>query len=207
MVRTPRRPLLLERTPMVEHQWSKPDIPHKILSLKSNVSFKPQPLWKTFSTKIANSTITFKNMATNATPLKKKWIPSVKTMTCPLNRKWNSRSNLQTRNGTHQSRLSKATSPKYATRTTISSLFTPRHLETQVLFTPRHMETRVKNVHFQEYVVIFNYKYNQPLSVIKTSPLIDDRSDHVTPFAIKRQQLRAKLHSIHLRRKERQHRH
>jgi len=62
-----------------------------------------------------------------------------------------------------------------------------------------------KKVHFQEDVLIFNYKHHQPLAIVKTSPLIDDRSDHVTPFQIKRQKLKAKLHSIHLRRKERQH--
>ena len=67
------------------------------------------------------------------------------------------------------------------------------------------METHppLKQVHFQEYVVIFKYKYNQSPSIMKTSPLIDDRSDHVTPFTIKRQHLKANLHSIHLRRKER----
>ena len=69
------------------------------------------------------------------------------------------------------------------------------------------METlpAVKKVHFQEYVLIFNYKHNKPLAIMKTSPLIDDRSHHVTSFQIKRQQLKNKLHSIHLRRKERQH--
>ena len=67
------------------------------------------------------------------------------------------------------------------------------------------METhpQVKSVHFQEHVVIYTYRHDRPLSIIQKSPLIDDRTDHVTPFQIKRRQLKAKLHSLHLLRKER----
>ena len=74
---------------------------------------------------------------------------------------------------------------------------TSPHMETPVT-----MET-IKTVHFQEHVVRYTYQYNPSAPIVQTSPLIDDRSDHVTPFTIKRQQLKANLHSIPLRRKER----
>ena len=67
------------------------------------------------------------------------------------------------------------------------------------------METHppLKQVHFQEHVVRYIYQYNPCAPLVQTSPLIDDRTDDVTLFTIKRQQLKANLHSIHLRRKER----
>ena len=61
----------------------------------------------------------------------------------------------------------------------------------------------MKTVHFQEHVVRYIYQYNPAAPLVQTSPLIDDRSDDVTPFTIKRQYLKAKLHSNHLQRKER----
>ena len=61
----------------------------------------------------------------------------------------------------------------------------------------------MKTVHFQEHVVRYIYQYNPAAPLVQTSPLIDDRTDDVTPFSIKRQYLKAKLHSTHLQRKER----
>ena len=77
---------------------------------------------------------------------------------------------------------------------------TSPHMETPVT-----MET-IKTVHFQEHVVRYTYKYNQSPPIIQTSSLVDDRSHDVTPFAIKRQYLKAKLHSTHLQRKQQQQR-
>ena len=67
------------------------------------------------------------------------------------------------------------------------------------------METspQVKAVHFQEHVITYTYRYDQPLSIMQKSPLIDERTNHVTPLEIKRRQLKAELHSINLLRKER----
>ena len=64
----------------------------------------------------------------------------------------------------------------------------------------------MKTVHFQEHVDRYIYQYNPAAPLVQTSPLIDDRSDDVTPFTIKRQSLKAKLHSTHLQRKERRRR-
>ena len=68
------------------------------------------------------------------------------------------------------------------------------------------MET-IKTVHFQEHVVRYTYQYDPSAPLVQTSPLIDDRSHHVTPFSIKRQTLKAKLHSNHLQRKGRRRQH
>ena len=78
---------------------------------------------------------------------------------------------------------------------------TSPHMETPVT-----MET-IKTVHFQEHVVRYTYKYDPSAPLVQTSPLIDDRSHHVTPFSIKRQVLKAKLHSSHLQRKGRRRQH
>ena len=63
----------------------------------------------------------------------------------------------------------------------------------------------MKTVHFQEHVVRYTYQYNPCAPLVQTSPLIDDRTNDVTPFSIKREYLKAKLHFSHLQRKQRQH--
>ena len=68
------------------------------------------------------------------------------------------------------------------------------------------METHppLKQVHFQEHVVRYIYQYNSCAPLVQTSPLIDDRTNDVTPFTIKRQYLKARLHFSHLQRKQQQ---
>ena len=60
----------------------------------------------------------------------------------------------------------------------------------------------MKAVHFQEHVVRYTYQYNPTAPLIQTSPLIDDRTNDVTAFTIKREYLKARLHSSHLQRKQ-----
>ena len=66
------------------------------------------------------------------------------------------------------------------------------------------METHppLKQVHFQEHVVRYTYQYNPAAPLIQTLPLIDDRTNDVTAFTIKREYLKARLHSSHLQRKQ-----
>ena len=66
-----------------------------------------------------------------------------------------------------------------------------------------HLFNQMKKVTFQEHVVRYIYQYNPSAPIVQTSPLIDDTQDRVTSFSIKRQYLKAQLHSTHLRRKER----
>jgi len=66
------------------------------------------------------------------------------------------------------------------------------------------METTPKvKVHFQEHVITYIYVYDKQMSIMQETPLIDDHTNHITPFEIKRQQLKAHLHSLQLLRQER----
>ena len=62
----------------------------------------------------------------------------------------------------------------------------------------------MKAVHFQKHLVRYTYQYNPCAPLIQTLPLIDDRTNDVTPFTIKREYLKARLHFSHLQRKQQQ---